>query len=706
MPHSKLSVVDSGLTPGIAYDPASLFKIKPIYPISKEDKNSYDLFLLSLEELLKKIIPASYYEEAIKNPNFFSFTHFYQQVTQNLPHIFHSPIEPSPSSFSFTILCSGDYTHGIGRFLPDMLSRWLIPGKQQPIFGSRSLKISFENYPKQTFYLLECLLCIDDEKEYSLIRQNLQNFIKELRLILLAVYHARYIVLTKSLSVEQKKVIIEENIASLLDRSSKECDPTAFDHMQNFLIQISREKKISQIKENIAYLLYKKPNAFDRDIFDEIFHLSLLFNDQFTTSHNPKHVSRIIAFQYLLKKTVSQSISQNPNKRHLSIKLMKTRMNKDSMSLGILMVFNFIHENEKFEKKHMLEAINSSMQDVEYVEGSFIPDRRNTAIFSFYLEIVKKNKSNFSLEELKNLRKKLFTKIPGFIENTDHSIFMPTNEEEIFRNIIILSNQIKYVRDIPQAIISYEKQTGTNLSFTVVLVRLLAPDSAPLKDYFTKADTFLRFSNEDTKIIGYLKKKYPIESNFFKLSLNKTSFLRKDYSLDLQKARHAVAEELATIIGYFRDFNGGMILKQNQALQALKEIVNNADNENEFLLENFFYSISPALMQTVLPPEILKNLFQLFLEALSDDYSKDSYLMKTLSCQGYFVVMIGSVSNEITEKIAQSIKQLKIPSFDLTHLFLEAREIFALGYIYRATETERTLFQDKIQEAAMETTQL
>ena len=50
---------------------------------------------------------------------------------------------------------------------------------------------------------------------------------------------------------------------------------------------------------------------------------------------------------------------------------------------------------------------------------------------------------------------------------------MPRNEEEVMRNILILSEQLKLVRDLPQIIVSFDEQTDKYVSFTVILLRIL-----------------------------------------------------------------------------------------------------------------------------------------------------------------------------------------------------------------------------------------
>src|SRR5262249_49375099 len=136
------------------------------------------------------------------------------------------------------------------------------------------------------------------------------------------------------------------------------------------------------------------------------------------------------------------------------------------------------------------------------------------------------------------------------------------------RNILALSKQIRYLRDIPQVIISFEEQTDRNLIFRIIYVRLLLEEKKPLG--LNDNSTFLRFMPERTKVVGYLRKKYEKEATVFRVKFAKDSFLRGDHSIDLYKARQALVNELNRLFGEFRDFNGGMIAKQNELLTEVK----------------------------------------------------------------------------------------------------------------------------------------
>ena len=134
---------------------------------------------------------------------------------------------------------------------------------------------------------------------------------------------------------------------------------------------------------------------------------------------------------------------------------------------------------------------------------------------------------------LKDCASKLPRELSDRIENVIHSIFMPRNEEEIMRNIVILAKQLNFVQDIPQTIISFDNQTSKDISFNVIILRLLSGETTSLKELFSRTPTPLKFQNFEAKIVGTLRKKHLKEANVFTVKLDKKLYLRKDYSLDL-----------------------------------------------------------------------------------------------------------------------------------------------------------------------------
>jgi len=651
--------------------------IEPYFETPLDLKSFYP-FLQSIEKFLPVILPEDL-QQALENAqNDQEATQLLHQFLEDLPFFHHSPLEKAPCTISITGLCKGEYTSGVGRYFSDILSRWLIPGKQLLIVGARSLSFQFVKCKKQPVFFFQQFLKVFDPLELEIIKQNLPKILQEIRINILAVYYARYIVSVKSLSLEQKTVMIQEQIKSLFNSPEKENDSNIFDQMQQFLIKLSAEDKFKQIKDNISYLVSNRPKAFDRDVFYEIRGFMSSFRDKFTASRDPRHVSRVIAYQYLFKKNILSSLEKKPHERFLSIKLLRTHLASSSKTIGLLIALNFIRETERFEKKHIIEAAQAILPQLTYVKDSYVQERSEEKIRTYYLEL---EKSSFTKEEVKKLRKYLPKEIKARFENVIHPIFMPRNEEELMRNMILLSKQLKFIKDLPQAIISYDRQTDEELSFQVILARLVRNNEPPLEHLLQHAEG--KFLLDEVKNVGVLKRKYPKEVAVFHLFLKKQSFFRKDFSLDLQKARYKVVQILMECLGEFRDFNGGMILKQGEALNSLRSMLFEAGNEHEFLLENFFYSLKPAFMQSILDTEILKSLFLLFLESLEFDFSVKPYFFKTETFSRYCLIMIGTTLPNLKKEILQEINKLSFPSGHLTIADLNTYEINTLGFVQR-----------------------
>lgn len=644
-------------------------KIKPIFKCNHLNEKSFDIYIKSIEQLLQSVM------EKELNISFNENI----EITLNklyklLPLIIYPEIDNTFSSFQLIVIGNGKNTQGTGRFIPDMISKWLIPGKILNMPSHRLLSFHFEKDPSQLLFLMEFVITIHEKYDLETIKNNLLMLSKEIKLNIMAVYHARNIISMRNLSNDEKSAIIHENISSLI--SKNDAHPNTYNEMRGMISKLSKEKKLSQIKENIAFLMNRHPHTFDRNIFDNIYHLSLLYRGKFTMLRHSKHISRIIAFQYLFKKSLTNNYPQTK----INIKLLKSQLEStNNHVLGILVCFNFSQETQRFEKCNAIKAISSCISNITFVENSFILDRRDDKIRSFYIEI---EKEKFTPDEIKSLKTKLPKSILYNIENVIHNIFIPRNEEEIIRNIILLSKQLKYVKDIPQVILSFEKQTNKEIYFLVILVRLIKKNTPSINNLFKYSQTLLKFFPEEVKSIGILKNKYIKESNVFKISLKKSSFFRADHSLNLHKAREEIVKELSKVIGDFRDFNGGMISKQTQSLNKVKNLFENIETTKEYLLEDFFYSLKPAVMQSIIPPITIKTLFNFLCNTIENDLN-EKYIIKLKNNQKYLVLFIASNFSSFKEKIISLIQSLKIQSFDISTVSFDYEDISSFGIIFK-----------------------
>ena len=356
-------------------DESEIFTIKANHPYRSGDKSA-ELYRDSIQESIKVIIPSHLYYQ---NPDFKITTKKrFEELNNLLPLVYCDIEDHAPTTLSVNLICDAYFTHGTGRFVCDLFSRWLIPGKQYPLAIIRSMNFEFKKNPGKAYFFIELIINITDKKDVAPIKNNLPSLINDLRMCILCVQHVRYIINSKPLNLQQKKFIIQENIASLLDRPSKEFDNTIFDQIHHLLIKAAADDKVTQLQQDFAPLLETQPKAFDRDIFDEMQHFAMLFHDNFTAMREVKHLYRLISYQYLFRKSLTHLINLEPLKRHLSIKIIRTKLsqpNENYPALGILVSLNLFEENEVFEDRHLLRAIQSSLPGVQKVKNSYIRDR-------------------------------------------------------------------------------------------------------------------------------------------------------------------------------------------------------------------------------------------------------------------------------------------------------------------------------------------
>ena len=297
---------------------------------------------------------------------------------------------------------------------------------------------------------------------------------------------------------------------------------------------------------------------------------------------------------------------------------------------------------------------------------------------------------DFSLNEIRQLKEKLPEEVRNGIEKLARPLFMPRNEEEVMRNIVVLSDQLKSARDIPQVHINFDEQTTEWLQFTVICLRVLREGDSALRALFEKSG--MQFIPDRVKQVGVVRKKYPKEATVFKVQLLPQPFLRTDHSVDLYKARLAIVKELQRILGDFRDFNGGMIAKQQEQFFALKSMMGELAVKEDLLLENFFHSIFPIELRSLFPPLPLKNLFTLLRVAMQ---RKEAVLSQCDAEYCYFLLSYNDL--RFKERALEFVRSVQTPSSQFLTLSLQAAEVHYFGVIYREADAKkREIFLNRV----------
>jgi hypothetical protein len=527
------------------------------------------------QDLIRRLVPADLLEDGGQ-----SLPAQRARFGDMLPLICWSELSRAPCALSVLLLCK--YRLNACNFFYDMVSRWLLPQKRVNVELFFASDVRLPHLSDDLLCVAEIVVHLKSAQDVEEVRRNIHSVETEIRLGVVSNYHARRILEFKGLSADGKTAMIQEKIGSLIQSHSKDFDQGIFSQMQHFLVCV---------------------------------------RDDFKNLRDYHHISRIISNLHSLRKYVLQNVQVYPNKRHVIFKFLKTKLTpsaqKEKPVLGILAGLNFLREHEVFETGHLIGAIQKNLPAIRLVDGSTFVDRGAESIQTLYLEIEKNDGTDFTLEEIQVLKVSLPDQIKGHIEQLTHPIFMPRNEEEVLRNIMALSRQLRFVGDMPQIIISFDEQKGSDLCFTVILLRVISENEPSLQELFASKKTQLKYIPDRVRRVGHLRRKYVKEATVFRTMIPSDKFLRTDHSVDLNKARQHVLGEVSRSIGQVRDYNGGMIYKLNESLNALKAALGRV--ADPILLEKFFYSIVPIEMRSSLETEPLKQFFLTLLQAMKTD---------------------------------------------------------------------------------------
>lgn len=612
--------------------------------------NENEHYKEGIRSLLKKILPNDFFFGVSAAEN---RTQRLLYLNDSLPIVKWSDIEGAPCNLSIIMMCK--YRLNAANFFYDMINCWLMPQKRLNVDLFFAADFYLPETCQSAFTIAEIIVRLKSSQEVEDVKRNLRSVDTEIRLGVVSNYHANRIMEFKGLPTDGKIAMIQEKIGSLIQSRSKDFDKNIFSQMQRFLVTCV---------------------------------------DEFKNTRDYHHISRIISLLYLMRKLLKQKVDSFPNRRHLILKFLKTRLALSSGEknvLGVLVGLNFLREHEVFEKNHLITAVKNYLPHVKFVENSFILDKgRENNIQTVYMEVEKEDGADFSFEEIQLLRESLPDHLKGHIEYLMHPIFMPRNEEEILRNIMALSRQLKYVNDIPQVIISFDEQLGAELAFTVIFLRVLKPKMEKMEEIVKQSQSKVRLLIDRTRKVGNMRRSYAKEATVLRVLLPMQSYFRPDHSVDLYKARKDVAAKLEDIFGPVRDYNGGMIYHQNEHFTAFKTALGQVAKQNEILLEKFFYSIAPAHMRSVLDVDALKTFFLMLVQfnKTSASYQKKPDFLLKEEAKRVFAVLPAHDSVQ-KKAVMLAVQKLNIPSHRLISYALESHDKPSFGYLYLCDDKEK-----------------
>lgn len=608
------------------------------------------LYIQNIRLTLKDLLPETFFEskwQQEKMPE-----NLRKKMYSVLPIVKASLCEKAGENMSFFCLFRSRFN--AFKFFFDLISQWLVPGKRLNVVLVNAVDLRLPILGDDWLTLCEVMIHVENREDLEIIQRNFPVIETEAKLGLGSEYYARKILEVKGVSPDQKTAMIQQHMANLIRRM---------------------------------------PEIFSKDVLTEMQLVLALCHDDFKEQRSISHLIRLIGAHYLFRKQLLQYVKEAPHKRHVCLKLFKTSVDypqQKKQVLAIIVGLNFFREKEVFEQRHLLKAIKTYIPNAEAIDQTFFSNRkRSEQVTTVYIEIEKSDGTSFSSDEISTLKKHLPKDLQNHIGRLMLPVFLPRNEEEIMRNVLSLSNQLKYLRDIPQVFISFDEQTDRNLFFTVIFVRILSQESKSIQEKIRSADSFLRYIHDRTRIVGTLRKKYDKEATIFRVKFPKENFVRGGGDLiDLHMARQAVVNELSRIMGDFRDFNGGMISKQHEFLMEVrKHLEKEKANYSDILLENFFYSLTPVIVRTVLEPFAFTSLFQMLLEMQEKGIPKDHKCsIKMQYDTNFSYVMLLAHHRSALDEPTRIIHRFSHSGAELVQGYAKGSEYVSMGYICRCMD--------------------
>ena len=586
----------------------------------------------------------------------------YLKIEESLPIVTWLDLKQLPGMLPIILLNRSHerFSNGTGRYFIDMINRFALPGHYLSIESSMTVDFYFADRPEKKYGLSHVALMVTSYEEWKALQENLPKVAEEIRLTVQAVYEARRIISLKQLQDKEKVLLMQEKLTSIWERDAKGFELNLFDQVQQWLIKAQAEEKSAQLwKEILPSIGREEKRSFDRDMFLEIQTLLFVYRGDFIAKRRLHDLARLVCYQYFFRKKLQKDLDKQPFKRHIYLKIFKIAPPLSELrSLGVCIGVNLLNRYELLDAHHILAAIHTFAPQLRLIPHSYLVDSTHETMRFYYLEVGTEQEMEILDRDFILLKAKLAHELEERIEIVNHPLFLPSNEEELLKYVAILSKELNK-EDIPQVVISFNGQSQDVFSFHIIVLRHVHDNSSSIRESLEKVCPSYRWIEEQVKRIGLSETLLSKEATILKAVLPKLSFFRKDFSLDLSKARMALGAILLKVIGEYRDYNGGTFEAQHHAFAAFKEGF--AENEDS-LLERFFYSIEPAFMQMILNPLLIKEGYCLFKTAIHKEFTALPWVtLHVFTSQGV-IVSIASPHLKSTDLLFQEL-------FSLSHCF-------------------------------------
>jgi len=450
-------------------------------------------------------------------------------------------------------------------------------------------------------------------------------------------------------------------------------DPSPVDDRPDQAISVQFHSSFLDTYKYLKKWLTRFSEFSDESIFNDLVLFYSLAKRKHLDHRNPIHLARLILSIYYTRRKLLSASALHSSTRHSVIRWLPTDLVFPFSSkpvMGCLIGFNVMDRCELFDEENILISLQKHFPEFQFVKESYYNHTsQDEGIRICYFEVEKKDGIPFSLQERKLIVHNFKEKMKNSIQRLIPSMFMKLNQEEVYKNILILSQEISSINDLPQVSITLDQHTGKEIAFHITMVQI-----AP----------FHRFSFKE-RILGcsiVLDRVIPVrhldghqvEASLFKLMLPyEPSLVRSDGSLDFYAARQQVSQHLLGAIGEFRDYNGGLIIKQQELLFSFKQNLSNEMSRDPELIEIFFHALVPLEKQALLDPMVLSELFTYFVNHRKEK-TTNGLSFKIHSDEQKTFLLVRSNDPSISETISSVLRNHLPNTKDWAYNILETSE--------------------------------
>lgn len=388
------------------------------------------------------------------------------------------------------------------------------------------------------------------------------------------------------------------------------------------------------------------PSLFPKKLFSFLVSFFANCPEPFLSSHSASELSHIFFAQCRLSKKALAS----DKKIHTAV------IELNPATYGIAIAIFSLDEKERFNNHYIIKGLQNLISGIKEVPNSyfFLQKNASSQAHLYYVEIKKIRGGIFYPEDREKILHKLPLELKQGIEPFSHALFLPGNEEELFKNIRHLNQEIKYFHDLPQVMITFVEYFPDKLKFLVIVVRLLKEESVSIQSQCSHLPSLIHFSLEDVFLLDRLRNKYFKEATVFTLEINSALFIRS-HAINLRSARQYVVKVLEALLGPFRDYNGGLLCKEGELLTSIKKAVEEKGLSIPFL-EELFYSIKPLPMRALISKELATEMVALLHKMISWPLAPDKkYLVNAYCTKELELVIIKTQENEWKNSLSQRI---------------------------------------------------